>query len=120
MLRLFTLATFVVACLGADFCDNDNRSGEIESFTNGANDVVVVVQPDGTLRATDFHVQGLFLDKSYCVQIYKTCTKIIWNSTPDTSKTSVLHCTMRHPLREIFHCTRYNTACSYCALSIGT
>ena len=64
MLRLFALATFVVACLGADFCDSDNggggRSGEIESFTNGANDVVVVVQPDGTLRATDFHVQGLF------------------------------------------------------------
>ena len=60
---LFTLASVVVGiCLGADFCDNDDgdRSEEIESFTNGANDVVVVVQPDGTLKATDFHVQGQF------------------------------------------------------------
>ena len=60
---MFALASVVVGiCLGADFCDNDggDRSEEIESFTNGANDVVVVVQPDGTLKATDFHVQGLF------------------------------------------------------------
>ena len=55
---LFTLASVVGLCVGADFCENAGRSEEIESFTNGANDVVVVVQPDGTLRATDFHVQG--------------------------------------------------------------
>ena len=63
---LFALATLIGSCLSADFCENENgdRSDEIESFTNGANDVVVVVQSDGTLKATDFHVQGQFSVKS--------------------------------------------------------
>ena len=62
--RWWPLAFAFVAVAGmavaADFCENENgeRSDEIESFANGANDVVVVVQPDGTLRATSFHVQG--------------------------------------------------------------
>ena len=55
---LITLASVLGLCVGVDFCENAGRSEEIESFTNGANDVVVVVQPDNTLRATDFHVQG--------------------------------------------------------------
>ena len=31
---------------------------EAEGLTDGANDVVVVEQPDGSLRATEFHVQA--------------------------------------------------------------
>ena len=31
---------------------------EAEGLTDGANDVAVVEQPDGTLRATEFHVQA--------------------------------------------------------------
>ena len=31
---------------------------EAEGLTDGANDVVVVEQTDGTLRATEFHVQA--------------------------------------------------------------
>ena len=31
---------------------------EAEGLTDGANDVVVVEQPDGTLRATEWHVQA--------------------------------------------------------------
>ena len=55
----FALAAVAAMAAAVDFCENENgdRSDEIESFTNGANDVVVVVQPDGTLRATSFHVQ---------------------------------------------------------------
>ena len=33
-------------------------SDEPEAITDGANDVVVVEQPDGTLSSTEFHVQG--------------------------------------------------------------
>ena len=41
-------------------------SEEAEAITDGANDVVVVEQPDGTLSSTEFHVQGLNFTQFLC------------------------------------------------------
>ena len=38
-----------------------SESEEPEAIADGASDVVAVEQPDGTLRSTGFHVQGLSL-----------------------------------------------------------
>ena len=42
---------------------------EAEGLTDGANDVVVVEQTDGALRATEFHVQARNKESPYCIYI---------------------------------------------------
>ena len=37
---------------------SSSQPEEAEGLTDGANDVAVAQQPDGTLRATEFHVQA--------------------------------------------------------------
>ena len=37
---------------------SSSQPEEAEGLTDGANDVAVAEQPDGSLRATEFHVQA--------------------------------------------------------------